>query len=85
MSTSTVTVPNQATAEPADSMRERFYAIVPDLLDDNPSAALVLAVIGSGYLDPRTKARLADRIIVTADSISMIAEASATGKPPTKR
>jgi transketolase len=63
MSTSTVTVPNQATAEPADSMRERFYAIVPDLLDDNPSAALVLAVIGSGYLEPRTKARLADRII----------------------
>lgn len=63
MSTSTVMVPNQATAEPADSMRERFYAIVPDLLDDNPSAALVLAVIGHGYLDPRTKARLADRII----------------------
>src|SRR4051812_46827391 len=63
MSISTVTRPEEATAEPADSMRERFYAIAPDLLDDNPSAVMVLAVIGSGYLDPDARARLAGRIV----------------------
>jgi transketolase len=46
-----------------DTMRERFYRLVPELLDDNPDAALVLAVIGSGYLDPRARARLAARIV----------------------
>lgn len=45
------------------TMRDRFYGIVPDLLDDEPQSALVLAVIGSGYLDPRARARLGDRII----------------------
>jgi transketolase len=47
----------------AGTMRDRFYALVPKLLDDEPRAALVLAVIGAGYLDPRERARLGDRII----------------------
>jgi transketolase len=46
-----------------DTMRERFYRLLPQLLDDNPEAALVLAVIGHGYLDPRARARLAARIV----------------------
>jgi transketolase len=49
--------------ETADTMRERFYRLVPDLLDEHPDAALVLAVIGAGYLDPRARTRLAARII----------------------
>ena len=67
MSTATVTpIVLTREAEPAgvdDTMRERFYRIAPDLLDENPGAALVLAVIGSGYLDPRARARLAHRIV----------------------
>jgi transketolase len=47
----------------AGTMRDRFYAIAPELLDDEPRAALVLAVIGAGYLDPREKRRLGARII----------------------
>src|SRR5580765_8453171 len=45
------------------SMRDRFYRLVPDLLDLEPQSALVLAVIGGGYLDPQARARHADRII----------------------
>jgi transketolase len=45
------------------TMRDRFYELVPELLDDEPRAALVLAVIGAGYLDRRERARLGDRII----------------------
>jgi transketolase len=45
------------------SMRDRFYRIVPDLLDLEPQSALVLAVIGSGYLDAQARARHPDRII----------------------
>ena len=37
----------------AGTMRDRFYEIVPSLLDAEPDAALVLAVIGAGYLDQR--------------------------------
>src|SRR3954454_10642347 len=59
MTTATVT----AARRRSETMRERFYRIVPELLDDEPSSALVLAVIGSGYLDRAAKARLADRIV----------------------
>lgn len=52
-------LPNRTT----DTMRERFYRLVPDLLDEHPDAALVLAVIGAGYLDPRARLRLAQRIV----------------------
>jgi transketolase len=45
------------------TMRDRFYQIVPSLLDDEPTAALVLAVIGAGYLDRRARARLSERIV----------------------
>ncbi len=47
----------------AGTMRDRFYEIAPSLLDERPDSALVLAVIGAGYLDPRAKARLAERIV----------------------
>ena len=50
-------------ARSAESMRDRFYRLVPELLAETPDTALVLAVIGSGYLDPRQRARLASRII----------------------
>jgi transketolase len=63
MTTSTLTVAEATTPAGPDTMRERFYRLVPDLLDENPQAALVLAVIGGGYLDPRARARLADRVI----------------------
>jgi transketolase len=56
------TVP-MTSRESEDTMRERFYRLLPELLDDNPDAALVLAVIGHGYLDPRARARLAARIV----------------------
>jgi transketolase len=59
MTTATVS----AARRRSETMRERFYRIVPELLDDEPSSALVLAVIGSGYLDPQAKARLAHRIV----------------------
>lgn len=45
------------------TMRDRFYALVPELLDQEPRSALVLAVIGGGYLDPTATARHAGRII----------------------
>jgi transketolase len=45
------------------TMRDRFYQIVPSLLDDEPNAALVLAVIGAGYIDRRARARLRERIV----------------------
>lgn len=63
MSISTAPAPDTRPLRAPDTMRERFYGLVPDLLDDNPAAVLVLAVIGSGYLDPRAKARLADRVV----------------------
>ena len=69
MTTSTViSTPTPTRTEPRpaasdDTMRERFYSLVPELLDENPTAALVLAVIGGGYLDPRAHARLRKRII----------------------
>jgi transketolase len=68
----TATTLTATAAEPAEresprdaagTMRDRFYALLPELLDDEPRAALVLAVIGAGYLDPRERARLGDRII----------------------
>jgi transketolase len=46
-----------------ESMRERFYRLVPALLDERPDSALVLAVVGQGYLDPREASRLTGRII----------------------
>jgi transketolase len=56
--------PDRESSRDADrTMRDRFYALVPELLDDEPRAALVLAVIGAGYLDPVDRARLGDRII----------------------
>jgi transketolase len=63
MATSTVTELDRPAVSVGETMRERFYRIVPDLLDDEPAAALVLAVIGAGYLDPRERARLAGRVI----------------------
>ena len=47
----------------AETMRDRFYRLVPELLDDEPRAALVLAVIGADYIDRAERARLGHRII----------------------
>jgi transketolase len=55
--------PRESPRDAAGTMRDRFYEIAPSLLDDEPSAALVLAVIGAGYLDPRERARLRERVI----------------------
>jgi transketolase len=63
MTSSTLSRTDAGRAARGDTMRERFYSLVPDLLDENPAAVLVLAVIGDGYLDPRAHARLDDRII----------------------
>ena len=49
--------------EGAETMRDRFYRLVPELLDDEPRAALVLAVIGADYIDRAERARLGPRII----------------------
>jgi transketolase len=43
--------------------RERFYRIVPQLLAENPKAALVLAQVGLGYLDPAATEPVRERII----------------------
>jgi transketolase len=45
-----------------DTMRERFYRVTPSLLDDDPRLAVILAVIGSGSLDP-ARLRHPDRVI----------------------
>jgi transketolase len=67
MSNPTLTRPGtEARESPRDAagtMRDRFYGIAPSLLDSEPTAALVLAVIGAGYLDPRERRRLAGRIV----------------------
>jgi transketolase len=63
MATATMTVLEPTDRYAGESMRERFYRLVPDLLDEQPLSALVLAVVGRGYLDAGAKARLADRII----------------------
>src|SRR6185437_14630019 len=66
MSSSTLSQPEATRESPRDAagtMRDRFYEIAPSLLDDEPRAALVLAVIGAGYLDPRERRRLRERIV----------------------
>jgi transketolase len=47
----------------SEQQRERFYRIVPQLLAERPNAALVLAEIGLGYLDPVSSAPVRERII----------------------
>jgi len=46
-----------------EQQRDRFYRIVPQLLAERPDAALVLAQVGLGYLDPQDTAPVRDRII----------------------
>jgi transketolase len=46
-----------------EKQRDRFYRIVPHLLAEHPNAALVLAQIGVGYLDPVSSAPVRERII----------------------
>ncbi|MDQ2837621.1 MAG: transketolase [Actinomycetota bacterium] len=46
-----------------EQQRDRFYGIVPKLLAEHESLALVLAEIGAGYLDPAESAAVADRIV----------------------
>jgi transketolase len=43
--------------------RERFYALLPRLLADDPRAVAVLAEVGAGYLDPSAVAPVADRVV----------------------
>ena len=50
-----------ASTTKAEQQRDRFYRIVPQLLADNESLALVLAEIGAGYID--APASVADRIV----------------------
>lgn len=47
----------------AEQQRDRFYRIVPQLLAEDESLALVLAEIGAGYLDPTDTTAVADRIV----------------------
>jgi transketolase len=47
----------------SEQQRERFYRIVPQVLAEHPNAALVLAEIGLGYLDPVSSAPVRERII----------------------
>jgi transketolase len=61
MNTAQVAVDQQPAQ--AEQQRERFYRIVPQLLAEHPNAALVLAQIGLGYLDPVSSAPVRDRII----------------------
>jgi transketolase len=61
--TPTVTAVRESPRGAAGTMRDRFYEVVPSLLDDEPRAALVLAVIGAGYIDRGARDRLGDRII----------------------
>jgi transketolase len=63
MTATTVIVERESPRDASGTMRDRFYEVVPELLDDEPRAALVLAVIGAGYLDRRERARLGRRII----------------------
>nr|WP_296773906.1 transketolase [Rhodococcus sp. (in: high G+C Gram-positive bacteria)] len=50
-------------SEKTTDQRERFYGLIPELLRDNSDAALVLAEIGAGYLDPDMDTALKDRVI----------------------
>jgi transketolase len=43
--------------------RERFYALLPRLVADDPRAVAVLAEVGAGYLDPSAVAPVADRVV----------------------
>lgn len=46
-----------------DTMRERFNAVAVDLLDDDPQAVVVLAVIGSSGFPSDVRDRFCGRII----------------------
>jgi transketolase len=52
-----------STAVITEGQRERFYRIVPQLLAEDRSLALVLAEVGAGYLDPATVGPVAERIV----------------------
>jgi transketolase len=49
--------------ESSEDQRERFYRLVPELLQADPRLALVLADIGVGYLDPDALAPVSDRVV----------------------
>lgn len=52
-----------ASTTPAEDQRDRFYRLLPELLEQDPRLVLVLAEIGLGYLDPDRTAVVADRIV----------------------
>jgi transketolase len=59
----TSAAPAERSIARTEPMRERFYRVVMDILDEDPRAALVLAEIGYGYLDPAARRRLGARIV----------------------
>ena len=47
----------------SDSMRERFHAVVPDLLQTDPDTVVVLAAIGASRFPADVRAEFRDRIV----------------------
>ena len=46
-----------------EDQRQRFYRLLPELLEQDPRLVLVLAEIGAGYLDAARVAAVADRVV----------------------
>lgn len=53
----------ESAATAGESQRSLFYRLVPELLAEHENAALVLAEIGAGYLEPERIAPVAQRVV----------------------